>query len=446
MVDENRLLEDLTGFVAVPSVSADPSREQDVQRSAQLVAQAFGSVGVQARVVTRPGGLPAVIGRREGPPGAPTVLLYAHHDVQPVGDRQAWQSDPFTLTRREGRLYGRGTADDKGAIAVHLETLRCLGPDLPVTVTVLIEGEEEIGSPTLQSLLLEQADTLRADVVIAPDAVNADVGIPSLTVSLRGLLNILITVRTAETPVHSGVFGGAVPDAVTTLCRLLASMTDETGAVSIAGIHPGHCVSTAGPDPADIRTQSTMLPDVEFVGKGSMSQRLWDGPALTVTGIDAPPAAGAANILSPAARAAVSIRLAPEQDPTEALQAVENHIRANAPKGIRVDIEPVAMGSGWRADPESPLTAVAQDVLANAFGNSAVTLGVGGGIPFIAALLETMPEIDVLVTAVQDPYTRAHAPDESVAQSALISATHAQIELLRRLGARYQTTKAAVTQ
>ena len=197
MTDEQRLLEDLTRFVAIPSVSADPAMAIDVHRSAAVVAEAFRDVGIDAAAVTAAGGLPAVVGRAEGPPGAPTVLLYAHHDVQPVGDLAAWRSDPFTLTPRDGRLFGRGTADDKGGIAVHLETLRALGRDLPVSVAVLIEGEEEIGSPTLAALLAEHADLLRADLVLAPDAVNAGPLAPTLTVSLRGLLNVLVTVRTA---------------------------------------------------------------------------------------------------------------------------------------------------------------------------------------------------------------------------------------------------------
>ncbi|MEV0251874.1 M20/M25/M40 family metallo-hydrolase [Nocardia sp. NPDC050712] len=444
MWDETRLIEDLSCFVSVPSVSADPERADEVRRSAETVADAFRSVGVTASVVCRAGGLPAVIGRRDGPPGAPTVLLYAHHDVQPVGDRQAWQSDPFTLTRRGDRLYGRGSADDKGAIAVHLETLRRLGPDLPVAVAVLIEGEEEIGSPTLAALLAEHRDTVRADFALAPDAVNAEVAVPALTMSLRGLLNVLVTVRTAAEPVHSGVFGGAVPDALTTLCRLVATMTDELGAVAIAGLSAG-LGSEGGPVAAEVRNQATMLPGVDYIGRGSMAGRLWDGPALSVLGIDAPPAAGAANILVPSARATIGIRLAPEQDPADALRAVREHLRAHVPHGAHVEVEVTAMGAGWRADPATPLTGLAQEVLTAAFGAPAVQIGVGGGIPFIAALIDALPGIDVLVTAIQDPHTQAHAPNESVAVSALMAATDAQVELLRRLGAPAADSEGAIS-
>ena len=376
--------------------------------------------------------MPAVVGRVEGPPGAPTVLLYAHHDVQPVGDLGQWRSDPFTLTPREGRWYGRGAADDKGGIAVHLEALRALGPDLPVSVAVLIEGEEEIGSPTLATLLAQHAELLRADLVLAPDAVNAGPSAPTLTVSLRGMLNVLVTVRTAERPVHSGIYGGAVPDALNALVRLLSTLTDEHGAVAIDGLHRGSD-RAGGPDADRVRAEAGLLPGVAFVGRGCMADRLWDGPALAIIGIDAPNAAGAANVLVPTARAAIGIRLAPDEDPAAALSALKVHVVARIPWGAQVDIETVAMGRGWRAPAASPHLALAHDVLAEAFGTAAVSVGVGGGIPFVATVLDAMPQADILVTAVQDPSTQAHAPDESVAHSALIAATRAEIELLRRL-------------
>ncbi|MEU9880875.1 M20/M25/M40 family metallo-hydrolase [Streptomyces phaeochromogenes] len=432
MIDERRLLDDLARFVAIPSVSADPAMATDVHRCAAVVAEAFRDVGIDATTVTAAGGLPAVVGRAEGPPGAPTVLLYAHYDVQPVGDLAAWQSDPFTLTPREGRLFGRGAADDKGGIAVHLETLRALGPDLPVSVAVLIEGEEEIGSPTLAALLAEHADLLRADLVLAPDAVNAGPLAPTLTVSLRGLLNVLVTVRTAERPVHSGIYGGAVPDALSALVRLLAALTDEHGAVAIEGLHR-RTGSTGGPDAGAVRAEAGMLPGVHLVGHGSMAERLWDGPALTITGIDAPSAMGAANVLPPIARAAISIRLAPEDDPGDILSALKIRLAAYAPWGVHLDVEPVAMGRGWRAGSASPHMTLARQVLQTAFGTPVTTVGVGGAIPFVATVLDAMPEADILVTAVQDPLTQAHAPDGSVAQATLAAATRAETEMLRRL-------------
>jgi cysteinylglycine-S-conjugate dipeptidase len=433
-IDEHRILRDLARFVAIPSISADPARADDVARSAEVVAAAFRGVGVDAATVVSGSGLPAVVGRVEGPPGAPAVLLYAHHDVQPVGDLGEWHSDPFTVTPRDGRLFGRGTADDKGGVAVHLEALRALGPDLPVSVAVLVEGEEESGSPTLAPILAEQAGLLRADVVLAPDAVNAGPLAPTLTVSLRGLLSVLITIRTSERAAHSGIYGGAVPDALGALVRLLASMTDDDGAVTVDGLNGG-AGGAEGPAGAAVRAESGMLPGVRFVGRGSFGQRLWDGPALTVTGIDAPGAAGAANVLTPVARAAVSLRLAPEEDPAEALRVVEAHLRKHTPWGAHLTVQMVAAGRGWRSAATSPATALASDVLGRAFGSPVTAVGVGGAIPFVATLIEAMPSADVLVTAVQDPQTRAHAPDESVSMSALAAAARAETELMSRLGA-----------
>ena len=434
-ISAQRLLHDLARLVAVRSVSADPGLVGEVERSADTVAAAFREVGVDATVAASAGGLPAVVGRLAGPPGAPTVLLYAHHDVQPVGDLDAWHSDPFTLTARGGRVYARGAADDKGGVAVHLEALRTLGPEPPVSVAVLIEGEEEIGSPTLAALLAEHADLVRADVVLAPDAVNAGPLAPTLTVSLRGLLNVLVTVRTADRAAHSGIFGGAVPDALGALIRLLATLTDDHGAVAVGGLHPG-VNGENGPDAADVRANSGLSPGVQLIGRGTLGARLWHGPALTVTGLDAPAAAGAANVLTPVARAAVSLRLAPEEDPADALRALEEHLRRHTPWGAHLEVQLVGAGRGWRSDATSPVAALASDVLGQAFGNPVTTVGVGGAIPFVAMLVDSMPSADVLVTAVQDPQTRAHAPDESVSMSALAAAARAEAALMSRLGQR----------
>lgn len=432
-IDEARLVQDLVRFGAIASISADPRHIEDVHRSAQTVAEAFRELGMKAKVVSAQGGLPAVIGRREGPEGAPTVLLYAHHDVQPVGDRSSWSSDPFTVTARSGRLYGRGTADDKGAIAVHLEALRCLGPDLPVTIAILIEGEEEVGSPTLSALLSEHLDQLDADVVIAPDSVNIQTMHPSLTVSLRGLLNVIVTVQTSQHQVHSGLYGGAVPDAIGALVRILASMSDDVGAVAIEGLM-GAWTGASGQSERDIRRQSGLLEGVELIGRGTLGERVWDGPAVTITGIDAPPAAGAANVLTPRARAAVSVRLTPEQDPSDAMKALEAHVRSHTPWGADVTLEVTASGAGWRAEKETPGVELALRSLTEAFGSAPVAVGVGGGIPFIAALVEALPAVDVVVTAIQDPQSHAHAPDESVALSALVAATQSEMNFLAALG------------
>ncbi|WP_255455154.1 M20/M25/M40 family metallo-hydrolase [Nakamurella alba] len=433
-VDRERMVDELARMVAVPSIGIEPEHGADVLRSAQQVAEAFRAVGVPVEVVTAGGGAPAVIGRREGPAGAPTVLLYAHHDVQPVGRRDEWGSEPFELTERDGRLYGRGSADDKGGVVVHLETLRELGEHPPVGIAVLIEGEEEIGSPTLQSLLDEHAKTLRADLVLAPDSVNPAPMVPSLTVSLRGLLSVGVSVRTMSAAVHSGIFGGAVPDALTALVRLLDSLVTPGGSPAVAGLHPGTGPSASvAPTEAGVRKGAGVLEGVELIGAGPLGQRLFDAPSVSVLGLDAPPTAGAANVLHPSARATVGFRLAPEDDPVSAFEAVRAHLEQHAPWGVQLEVELLQAGRGWRGK-AGPVADLARTALTGAFGSATVDVGVGGGIPFVAAVSAALPDAAVLVTGVQDDRTRAHAPDESVDPDALVAMAQAQVELLRSLG------------
>lgn len=431
-LDQARLLADLEDLVTIPSVSSDPARGDDVWRSAERSALALRDLGVSPEVVSVDAGQPAVIARIPGPPDAPTVLLYAHHDVQPVGDLAAWHSPPFELTRRNDRLFGRGSADDKGGIAIHLETLRLLGPEPPVSIALLFDGEEEIGSPTLARILADQTEVLAADVVLALDSVNAGPLQPTVTESLRGLVNVALTLRTADRAAHSGIYGGAVPDALSALVRLLATLTDSDGAVVVDGLHPG-VRRPGGPDPAAIRAETGLLPEVELVGRGSMADRLWNQPAVTVTAIDAPPVAAAANVLVPMARAAVSFRLAPEDDPASAARMIERHLRAHLLWGVDLQVDFAATGRGWRAADQSVTSELARRALERAFGSPTTSLGVGGGIPFIADIVDAMPGVDVVVTALQDPHSNAHAANESVAVDALRAATLAQVDLVHRL-------------
>lgn len=316
---------------------------------------------------------------------------------------------------------------------MHLETLRQLRSDLPVSVTVLIEGEEEIGSPTLPALLAEYAGRLEADVVIALDSLNADVGSPSVTTSLRGLLNVILTVRTSDRAAHSGVFGGVVPDAVGALVQVLASLADSDGDAAIAGL--SHGTGAGAPPSVDsLRAASGLLDGVAVLGTGSLAERLWYRPAVTVTGIGAPEPHGAANALAPTANASISLRLAPEEDPRRALELLLAHVEAHVPWGSHATVDVVSMGRGWRADADAATMRAASASLARAFGRPAAEIGVGGGIPFIASYLEAFPGAEAVITAIQDPQSRAHAADESVSIDALFAATRAQIDLVRTLG------------
>src|SRR3954454_13704311 len=302
---------DLEALVRIPSVSADPQRAGDVRRSAEATADLFRGEGFDAvQILSVGSGAPAVVARRPAPEGAPTVLLYAHHDVQPSGDVAEWESEPFEPTERGDRLYGRGAADDKAGIAAHLAAVRAFKDDLPVGVTVLVEGEEEIGSPTLEAFLAAHRDRLRADVIVIADSANWDIGTPALTTSLRGLVDCVVEVRTLHHGVHSGMWGGVVPDAVTTLARLLATLHDERGDVAVEGLLSGPAADVDYPEER-VRAEAGVLDGVELFGTGSVVERIWTRPALAVIGIDTTTVRDASNTLIPVARAKVSGRIAP---------------------------------------------------------------------------------------------------------------------------------------
>ena len=406
---------DLERLVRIPSVSADPAAAPHLRDSAEEAAALLRRAGLaDVQILTADGGQPAVLASRPAPPGAPTVLLYAHHDVQPPGDPAAWDSDPFVPTERDGRLFGRGAADDKAGLAVHLAALRAHGDDLPVGVTVLVEGEEEIGSPTLLPFLDTYKDLLGADVVVFANAVNWTADVPSLTTSLRGGATVTVELRTLDHAIHSGLFGGPVPDALTALCRLLATLHDDNGDVAVAGL----ARSTSDPldlTEAQLRADAGVLNGVELIGTGGLTDRLWTAPSITVIGLDAPATAAASNTLLPAARAKVSLRVAPGDDADRARDALVAHLRAHVPWGAQVIIG----SSGFTA---APYTARAggrayqafRQALTQAWGRPALDIGAGGSIPFVTAYAERFPDAEILVTGVEDPDSRAHGANESL--------------------------------
>jgi cysteinylglycine-S-conjugate dipeptidase len=421
----------LERLVRIPSVSADPAAAPHVDASAREVAALLRAAGVpEVEVVAAEGGQPAVLGHRPGPPGAPTVLLYAHHDVQPAGDRAAWDSDPFRPEERDGRLYGRGAADDKAGIAVHLAALHAHGGGPPAGVTVLVEGEEEIGSPTIAPFLAEHAARVRAEVVVVADSANWSPDVPALTTSLRGGVNVTVEVRTLRHGVHSGLYGGAVPDALTVLCRLLATLHDGRGDVAVAGLAAG---------PADmpeleekrLRGEAGVLDGVRLVGTGSLAERLWARPAITVIGVDAPAVDAASNTLLPAARAKVSMRVAPGDDVTRACAALVSHLESHAPWGAHVTVRPGGMSAPYRVPPGGRAYRAAHAALAQAWGTPAVDIGVGGSIAFVTAYARLVPDAEIVITGVEDPGTQAHAANESLHLGAFGRACLAEALMLR---------------
>lgn len=423
-------LEDLT---RIPSVSLDAFDQAHVEASAQATAALLRAEGLDVEIV-REGGRPAVIGHIDGPEGAPTVMLYAHHDVQPPGDDQDWDSPPFEPTERDGRLYGRGAADDKAGIMAHLAALRAHAGALPVGVTVFVEGEEEIGSDSLPTLLEKHGEKLRADAIVLADSMNWAIGEPALTTTLRGLIRVVVTVTTLDHGVHSGMFGGAVPDALTALVRILATLHDDAGDVAIAGLRSG-TASDLEFDEARLREESGLLDGVEVIGTGSLLDRMWAKPTATVIGIDAPSVAKSSNTLVPTASAKVSIRLAPDEVPQDAYAAVQRHIEANTSWGARVEVHLDDQGAGFDAHAEGPVYDQARAAFTDAWGVEPVDIGVGGSIPFIASFAQRFPDAAILVTGVEDPDTRAHGANESLHLEEFEKVCVAEAVLLARLGA-----------
>jgi acetylornithine deacetylase/succinyl-diaminopimelate desuccinylase-like protein len=405
--------QDLEELTRIPSVSADPARRGDVEHAAARVADLASEAGAaDVRVVTA-GGAPAVIASWPAPDGSPTVLLYAHLDVQPTGPQEEWASPPFEPTERDGRLFGRGAADDKAGVLMHLAVLRAYAGRPPVGVVLFVEGEEEIGSPTLPALLALHRDLLRSDVLVIADSANAAVDVPALTTSLRGFVDAFVDVRLLQRPVHSGLFGGPVGDALIALCRLLATLHDEHGDVAVAGLQAGRS-DAPDLDPAAFAADAGLVAGARLIGTGTLPDRLWHRPAVSVLGIDAPSVAEASNVLLPRARAKVSLRLAPGDEAGRALDALTDHLRGHAPWGAQVTVTPDALGQPFALHTTGRPYDLARAAFAEAYRNEVVETGVGGSIPFIAEFARTYPDATVLVTGVGDPASRWHGIDESL--------------------------------
>ncbi|WP_427385263.1 dipeptidase [Janibacter sp. G56] len=424
---------DLEALTRIPSVSLDAFDQTHVEASAEATAALLRAEGLDVEIV-REGGRPAVIGHIDGPEGAPTVMLYAHHDVQPPGDDADWDSPAFEPTERDGRLYGRGAADDKAGIMAHVAALRAHSGELPVGVTVFVEGEEEIGSNSLATILERHGDKLAADAIVLADSMNWDIGTPALTTTLRGLVRAVVTVRTLDHGVHSGMFGGPVPDAVTALVRLLATLHDEAGDVAVAGLSAG-TASDLDYSEARLREESGLLDGVSLIGTGGILDRQWTKPSLTVIGLDVPSVARSSNTLVPSASAKISMRIAPDQDPSRAYELLAEHLRANVPWGAHLAIELDDEGQGFSADAQGPVYDEARAAFTDAWGREPVDIGVGGSIPFVAAFAEKFPEAGILVTGVEDPDTRAHGANESLHLGEFERVCVAEAILLARLGA-----------
>jgi cysteinylglycine-S-conjugate dipeptidase len=408
------LLDELNAWLRIPSVSSGDGDPLDLERAARWVCDRIEESGGTASVVPTAGNPLAVGELRSFRDDAPTVLIYGHYDVQGSGPLDQWDSDAFEPEVRDGRLYGRGTADDKAGIMAHIAALRAFGEDLPVGVVLFIEGEEEFGSESLEDLLREHRDELASDVIVIADSGNWDVGQPALTTGLRGIVNGFFEVRVLEQAVHSGMFGGAVPDALITLSRLISTLHDDAGDVAVEGL-----VTTASAPldyPQDrFREEAGMLDGVEFIGTGRLVERLWTRPAISILGIDAPPTEGAPNALIPVAKAKFSVRIAPGDSAQRVYDTMTAHLERHVPWGAKVEVTLEQLGEPCVIDATGPVFDAARQAFTEAWdGVAPVDMGVGGSIPFIATFQELFPKAAILVTGVEDPSTKAHGPNESL--------------------------------
>ncbi|MDH6237019.1 dipeptidase [Cryobacterium sp. CG_9.6] len=438
---------ELCALVRIPSVAWSAFDRATVLKSAEAVAtlardlHVFDSVEIKQAGIpgTTELGQPAVLATRAARNGRPTVLLYAHHDVQPPGKDEDWDSAAFEPTVRGDRLYGRGAADDKAGVMAHIASIRALveaaGPDFDLGLALFIEGEEEFGSRSFATFLEENVDALRADVIVVADSNNWDITTPALTTGLRGNVTLRLEVRTLDHASHSGMFGGAVPDAMMATIKLLATLYNEDGSVAVTGL-TSHVGDTPEYSEEQLRDETGLLEGVSPIGHGSILSRIWSQPSITVTGIDAPSVDNASNTLSPAIAVRISCRIAPGQLAADAADALQAHLRAQAPFGAQVDITDVDCGEPFLVDTSGWAVTEARRAMTDAWGTSPVDIGVGGSIPFIADLVRVFPEAQILVTGVEDPDSRAHSPNESLHLGVFKRALLTEALLLARLNHR----------
>lgn len=423
----------LEALVRIPSVSHPGHDPQHVKRSAEETRRILEKAGMRTKFLQHGDGGPAAVGWIPAPAGAPTVLLYAHHDVQPTGPRDLWHTEPFEPVEKNGRLYGRGAADDKCGVAIHAAAIRAWDGKPPVGVIVFVEGEEEWLSPSLVPLLEQNQSDLRCDAVVLADSGMWRAGQPALTVSLRGVVSCDIEVRTLDHAVHSGEFGGPVPDAITVLARTIAKLHDDRGNVAVPGI------ATGPADPLDLteeelRAQTGLRPGVTLVGSGGMTERMWTKPSINVLGIDSPRIEGSTNQLVPSARARISMRIPPGQEGAAAQKALVDHLKASVPWGADVAITPRSKGQPYRVDTSGRAYGAMRRAMRETWGKDAVLMGAGGSIPFVFDFARLFPSASILLTGAGDPTSNAHSEDESVSLDDLEKSCVAEALFLGYLG------------
>jgi cysteinylglycine-S-conjugate dipeptidase len=435
-----RLMPDLKAklaqLVAIPSISSPgfPEPRQPLVDAYELVVGLLRDAGVERLdTLSLPDTAPVVVGSIPPPAGAPTVLLYGHYDVVPAGEESEWDSPPFVPTERDGAMFGRGTADSKSNVMVHVGALRAYGGRPPVGIKLVIEGQEEVGS-ALNAYPPTDPDLFRADAMLIADMGSLRPGVPTLTVALRGTAMLTIEVTTLAGPKHSGQYGGAAPDALIVLLHALATLHDEHGDVAVTGLRREEWAGASYSD-EEFRELAEVLPERPLFGTGGLGSRVWSGPAITVTGIDAPSVDNAVNAVSPHSRAALNLRVHPEQDAAEAQAALIRHFEEVRPFGVALQVQPGATGNGFAAATDGPAYIAAQDALAAAWGSPTVSVATGGSIPLVEALQAAVPQAEILLLGATDGYSNIHAPNERVLLDEFEKAIVAEAEFFGRFAA-----------
>ncbi|KUL61833.1 MULTISPECIES: dipeptidase [unclassified Streptomyces] len=431
-------LTELVAFKSVADFGQFPRSESEA--AANWVADALRAEGFQdVALLDTPDGTQSVYGFLPGPEGAPTVLLYAHYDVQPPLDEAAWVTPPFELTERDGRWYGRGSADCKGGVIMHLLALRALKANggVPVNVKVIAEGSEEQGTGGLERYAEEHPELLTADTIVIGDAGNFRVGLPTATSTLRGMTLVRVTVDTLEGNLHSGQFGGAAPDALAALVRALDSLRAEDGSTTVDGLTGDAVWDGLQYEEDDFRKDAKVLDGVELIGGGTVADRIWARPAVTVLGIDCPPVVGATPSVQAGARALISLRVPPGVDAAEATKLLQAHIESHTPWGARVRTEQIGQGQPFRADTTSPAYAAMAEAMSEAYpGQEMQYAGQGGSIPLCNTLSALYPRAEILLIGLSEPEARIHAANESVSPEELERLSVAEALFLRKYAAR----------
>jgi cysteinylglycine-S-conjugate dipeptidase len=432
-----RLTSELQELMAIPSVSSPgypPETHAALADAEQLVTRLLSEAGCPlVETIELPDTAPVVFAEIPAPEGAPTVLLYSHYDVVPAGDESLWETPPFTPTEKDGAIYGRGAADTKSNIMAIVGALRAWDGRPPVGVKVVIEGQEEVGGGAFTPYPPQDAARFAADVMVIADLGNVRPGAPTLTVALRGMANIIVEVRTLASAKHSGMYGGAAPDALLALMRALASLHDDNGDVAVAGLRRNEWTG-GGPGETEFLELAEVVDGMPLIGTGTLGSRVWSGPAITVIGIDVPSVDASLNAVSPYARAKLNVRVHPEQDPVEAQHAVVQHLRDAMPFGLQLTVEPLETGRGFAARTDSPAVSAAAAAWSAAWGAETAMAGAGGSIPLVASLAEAVPTAEILLGGTTDGYANIHGPNERVLLDEFERTTVAFADLFARLG------------